>query len=250
MGGDLKSATKKIQDDYVAYGRLKKDLLKFKEEISHFTIQDYKDKRQLIHNTITQAETLQKQIDFQCGELENMNLLSSSDKNTALKTKKEIESKMSSCVEQVNEAIEIIQQEERKRFGTVESLSSSTTQEENRPREPSLSQDFKILTIQKNEEVLKQRGKELNVIQQTAAQIKDLTTQMKTETVEQGEKLNQIEDHVININDNVEKANNEIKQANELNKKNRNKVTWLILIVVFVCLVIAGCIIWFSGLIH
>ena len=94
------------------------------------------------------------------------------------------------------------------------------------------------------EEMMKQRRKDLEDIKQASHQIKDLTNVMKTTAQEQGENLNSIENHIMEVQDNVEKANQEMVKANELSKKNRNKAIWLILIIVFVCIVIGGLIVY------
>ena len=115
---------------------------------------------------------------------------------------------------------------------------------EGRPRDASISQDLKVINLQNNEEILKRRRKDLEEIKQTSHQLKDLTNVMKENAIEQGDNLNSIENHIIEVNDNVEKANQEMVKANELSKKNRNKAIWLILIIVFVCIVIGGLIVY------
>ena len=75
------------------YSKLKNDLEDFANQINDYTVTDYKERRDEIHNAINQADTLKNQIEFQCNELENNNSVSSNDQDTATKTKNEIQSK-------------------------------------------------------------------------------------------------------------------------------------------------------------
>ena len=59
------------------YSKLKNDLEDFANQINDYTVTDYKERRDEIHNAINQADTLKNQIEFQCNELENNNSLSS-----------------------------------------------------------------------------------------------------------------------------------------------------------------------------
>ena len=169
--------------------------------------------------------TLKNQIEFQCNELENNNSLSSNDQDSATKTKNEIQSKMSNISSQISKAIDTISHVEKTKFSnaSVEESNSNTIQVEGRPRDASISQDLKVINLQNNEEILKRRRKDLEEIQQTTHQLKDLTNVMKENAIEQRDNLNSIENHIIEVNDNVEKANQEMVKANELSKKNRNK---------------------------
>ena len=228
------------------YSKLKNDLEDFANQINDYTVTDYKERRDEIHNAINQADTLKNQIEFQCNELENNNSLSSNDQDSATKTKNEIQSKMSNISSQISKAIETISHVEKTKFSnvSVEESNSNTIQVEGRPRDASISQDLKVINLQNNEEILKRRRKDLEEIQQTTHQLKDLTNVMKENAIEQRDNLNSIENHIIEVNDNVEKANQEMVKANELSKKNRNKAIWLILIIVFVCIVIGGLIVY------
>lgn len=230
------------------YSKLKNDLERYSSQINDYTVTDYKERRYEIHNAINQAETLEKQIKFQCNELDSSNSLSSNDQDKVKKAKNEIDTKMSNLAPKIKEAIENILNVERTKFSNVSpEEDSAPIQVEGRPRDASLSQDLKVLNLQNNEEMMKQRRKDLEDIKQASHQIKDLTNVMKTTAQEQGENLNSIENHIMEVQDNVEKANKEMVKANELNKKNRTKVIWLLAIVIFVCIVIAILILIFTG---
>ena len=89
-----------------------------------------------------------------------------------------------------------------------------------------------VMDLMTNKEVIEQRGKALQEIHKTAAIIKDTTDKMAQDLVQQGEMLDDVEQHVVKAEDNVEKADKEIKKADELSKGNTKRLGCIIAIVV------------------
>lgn len=110
-------------------------------------------------------------------------------------------------------------------------------------RHDSFGGQMKLLTLEKNSEILEKRRKDLEEIKQTSAQVNQLSEVMKQEVYEQGEMLNDIESNVNKADSNINKAQEQIKEADKLQQQGRKKTLWLIGIVLGVVIVIVAIIV-------
>ena len=108
-------------------------------------------------------------------------------------------------------------------------------EEDNQPQGDMLIQD-----LANNKEVLEERRKQLEIIHQTSAKIKDISDTMAKQLDEQGAILDDVEANVITAEDNAKKAKEEIKQADESSKGNRKKMICFILIIFVFVLAISA----------
>jgi syntaxin 16 len=113
--------------------------------------------------------------------------------------------------------------------------SSEENQEEENQQQKLVFQD-----LSNNDEILKQRGKELNEIHQISAQIKDMTDEMSKKVVDQGIILDKIEDNVINTEKNATEAKKEIIKADEMSRGNRKRMICYIVIIAVAILAIGS----------
>jgi t-SNARE complex subunit (syntaxin) len=93
------------------------------------------------------------------------------------------------------------------------------------------------------DEFLKKREEELQNIHIISKQIKDTTQNMALKVNEQGEQLNNIENHVEIALDNAQKAHKEIKEADKMSAKNKKRMWCFICIVTVAILAISAIII-------
>lgn len=116
-----------------------------------------------------------------------------------------------------------------------ESQENNNPQNNNAQPEGVLIQD-----LQSNQEILKERGKQLNEIHKTSAMLKDVSDAMVQKLDEQGAILEEVEGNVIKAEDNAKKAKQEITKADEMSKGNRKKMICLITIVIVAILAIGA----------
>ena len=114
-------------------------------------------------------------------------------------------------------------------------------QEQKDDEEEQAQQQEVVLDLMNNQEMLKQRGNEIQEIHKTAALIKETTAKMVNQLNEQGEMIDNIEAHVVKAEDNVEKGAKEIEKANEYSKGNTKRlccIVWIIVIAIAVAVAI------------
>ena len=143
-------------------------------------------------------------------------------------------SKIEDDLEKINEKnVDMVKamREKIENYDTNFNEEDNNNKEENDEQEGEQKQEL-VLDLMNNEEILQQRRKELQDIHKTSAMIKDTTAQMAVKLEEQGEMLNNVEDHVIKTEDNVEKAGKEINKANEYSKGNTKRLCCIIIIIV------------------
>ena len=95
--------------------------------------------------------------------------------------------------------------------------------DETRHRVDTYDNDLVLLSIQNNDQVLREKKRKLIEVKQLAAQIKEFKDSIKYDTVEHGEDLKQIEQYAPSTEDNITSAKIEIEIANEISQKNNKK---------------------------
>ena len=110
-------------------------------------------------------------------------------------------------------------------------------------------QEIVIQDLQNNQEILEQRGKQLQEIHGVSSQIKDMTDTMINKVNEQGAILDNIEGNVIESENNAKKAKQEITKADEMSRSNNKRMYCFIAIIAIVILAITAIILSlvFSG---
>lgn len=234
-----------MQNKYIELGRVIESLKTWADDLEGYSKSEYVQNREQIHQDISKAEELQKEIITICMDIEGRDINRMDLRKKAQDQKNKTMDKMAKVREELPNLISTIRSKENN-FGTITESDEGPSSRNRGVSTSSLSQDFQILNLQKNEEFLNQRRKDLIEIKQTAAQVKDLTEAMKIEVHQQGEVLNSIENNVIDVQSNVEKANEEIKQANELTKKNRNKIICFSVMAFILACTIIGLILYFT----
>ena len=139
----------------------------------------------------------------------------------------EVEREVSPIVQRLKEKIQY--------FIPLVERSFEENQEEENQQQKMVFQD-----LSNNDEILKQRGKELNEIHQISAQINDMTKDMSKKVVDQGIILDNIEDNVIKTNKNATVAKKEIIKADEMSRGNRKRMICYIIIISVAILAITG----------
>ena len=146
----------------------------------------------------------------------------------------------SSTIQTVEEGLKSIKSVQGQIRAMKDKISSANynlelADQDNNPREneeEDQQQGQVVMDLMTNKEVIEQRGKALQEIHKTAAIIKDTTDKMAQDLVQQGEMLDDVEQHVVKAEDNVQKADKEIKRADELSKGNTKRLGCIIAIVV------------------
>ena len=117
------------------------------------------------------------------------------------------------------------------------------SQEENKNEEMQ-KQDILVQDLQNNQEVIKQRGKELQEIHQISNEIKDISDSMVNKINEQGAILDDIGGNVTEAEDNAKKSKQEITKADEMSRGNRKRMICYIIIIAAAILAITGIILY------
>jgi len=101
-------------------------------------------------------------------------------------------------------------------------------------------QEIVIQDLQNNQEILEQRGKQIQEIHGVSSQIKDISDSMLNKVNEQGAILDTIEGNVIASEENAKKAKQEIKKADEMSRGNRKRMYCFIAIIAIAILAITA----------
>ena len=101
-------------------------------------------------------------------------------------------------------------------------------------------QEIVIQDLQNNQEILEQRGKQLQEIHGVSSQIKDMSATMVNKVHEQGAILDNVEANVIQSEENAKKAKQEIKKADEMSRGNSKRMYCYIAIIAIVILAISA----------
>ena len=101
-------------------------------------------------------------------------------------------------------------------------------------------QEIVIQDLQNNQEIIEQRGKQLQEIHGISSQIKDITDTMVNKVNEQGAILDNIESNVIESEDNAKKAKQEITKADEMSRGNNKRMYCFIAIIAIAILAITA----------
>ena len=126
---------------------------------------------------------------------------------------------------------------EKTQYFNLEEQSQENNNPQNNNAQP---EGVLIQDLQSNQEILKERGKQLNEIHKTSAMLKDVSDAMVQKLDEQGAILDEVEGNVIEAEDNAKKAKQEIIKADEMSKGNRKKMICLITIVIVAILAIGA----------
>ena len=126
---------------------------------------------------------------------------------------------------------------EKTQYFNLEEQSQENNNPQNNNAQP---EGVLIQDLQSNQEILKERGKQLNEIHKTSAMLKDVSDAMVKKLDEQGAILEVVEGNVIKAEDNAKKAKQEITKADEMSKGNRKKMICLITIVIVAILAIGA----------
>ena len=182
-------------------------------------------KKQAIEKDITSFDKALKDLKIELSKEENNN-----NNEAILMTRNyvdEVERDVSPIVQRLKEKIQYF-------IPLVERSDEDNREEENQ------QQKLVIQDLSNNEEILKQRGKELNEIHQISSQINEMTNEMSKKVVDQGIILDKIEDNVIQTEKNATEAKKEIIKADEMSRSNRKRMMCYIIIIVVAILAIGS----------
>jgi t-SNARE complex subunit (syntaxin) len=212
----------KLRNSYLnlkkASDQVKKDYNRFMSE--EFTDQDWRNEGRKINNNIQKFEKLYDELE------------------QALENAKDEENFDSQTIQTVEEGLKSIRSVQSNIRAMKDKIASANyniemlDQQNPEENEDDQQQGQVVMNLMQNKEVLEQRGKALQEIHKTAALIKDTTDKMAQDLVQQGEMLDDVEQHVVKAEDNVNKAEKEIKRADELSRGNTKRLAYIIVIVV------------------
>ena len=120
--------------------------------------------------------------------------------------------------------------------GKIQEINS----QEEKKNEEIQKEEIMVQELQNNQEVIKQRGKELQDIHQISNEIKDISDSMVNKINEQGAILDDIEGNVAETEDNAKKSKQEIIKADEMSRGNRKRMICYIVIIAAAILAITG----------
>jgi syntaxin 16 len=198
-----------------------------KEHVKKFNDSENIDnkKKQAIEKDITSFDKALKDLKIELSKEENNN-----NNEAILMTRNyvdEVERDVSPIVQRLKEKIQYF-------IPLVERFDEDNREEENQ------QQKLVIQDLSNNEEILKQRGKELNEIHQISSQINEMTNEMSKKVVDQGIILDKVEDNVIQTEKNATEAKKEIIKADEMSRSNRKRMMCYIIIIVVAILAIGS----------
>lgn len=143
----------------------------------------------------------------------------------------------------LNDIEEFIKNAEEDIMPIVNYLRSNYEEENHQPEarnEEQQKQEIVIQDLQNNQDILRQRGKQIEEIHGVSSQIKDMSDSMVNKVNQQGAILDTIEGNVIESEENAKKAKQEIKKADEMSKGNNKKMYCFIAIIAIAILSITA----------
>jgi t-SNARE complex subunit (syntaxin) len=212
----------KLRESYLGLKKvadqIKRDYNKFMGE--DFSDQDWRSEGRRINNNIQKFEKLYQELQ---DNLEN----AKNEDNFDSQTIQTVEDGLRG-MQNIQGNIRAMKDKIASSNYNIEMLSQENAEE----NEEDQQQGQVVMNLMQNKEVLEQRGKALQEIHKTAALIKDTTDKMAQDLVQQGEVLDDVEQHVVKAEDNVNKAEKEINRADELSRGNTKRLACIIVIVV------------------
>jgi len=92
--------------------------------------------------------------------------------------------------------------------------------------------------IKNNEQILEERKKVIEQVKQTSSEMVDTTKMIANTMLEQGEKINDIENNIINASENFTKGKKEIEIFKKTNEKKTRFKSWLLIFALIPALII------------
>ena len=224
---DAKRKINEIQEKYI---EIKKGMDKL-TEMSNQTdnklmseLEGYKRLKQL----------LKKDFDYLDDVIEefNNNLDDDSQEYYSTKTRKEIKEvlskiDMNKLRTQKHEYNQIIEKIDKKMYRYISYEEHKKTEMENNKE-----QGLKITEFSNNEELLNKRTNELIEIKNISAQVAEMSTKMGVEIMEQGKKLDNIEENVDQTEENTKKAYKEALETEIIMNKSKKKLYCLAFLII------------------
>ena len=166
-----------MREDLFALEKLMQTVTSNQEEMKEIETQDFFSKKNNFIQTLNQANRYITSINDGMREIKEQQELRKEDQkifDTDIKPKEE---KLKLTIEAVQEATNVYKNTE---INAVEEANRENNGTEMK-RRATFGKDLLLVSVQKNDEALKARRKDLVEIKQVSAQIKDLTEGMKTE---------------------------------------------------------------------
>ena len=89
-----------------------------------------------------------------------------------------------------------------------------------------------------NENLYKDRENEIKAVKGISQKLVEISNTMVTKVDLQGEKLNTIEDNIIDVSENTKKAGEEVKKTEELTKKQYKRIFYLFIIIIILIIIL------------
>lgn len=227
-----------METDYQKLTKVRDALKEHYDSIENYKYEDYLENKEDIVRCYEDGETLPKKIRLAASGIDGLDLKKDELKRKAGR-KQNILSKMNDLEDEVKKLIMTLKQKE-KRFEGVQKEEENIKPKE---RKNSFGSKMKLLTLEKNSEVLEKRRKELEDIKMASSQVNQITEVMKQEVNVQQEQLNDIEANINTAFDNTEKAHKEIEDAAILQTHSRKKTLIIAAIVLGTVLAIIAIVI-------
>lgn len=232
MEENLDNYLDQMESKFRKLQQAQEELKNFHDELDNYKPNEYFSYKNAIAEAVDDAGRLPDEIIHLGDNVDELELKKAGQMEKK-KQKDKILSKLSNIQDDLNDLITRVKQKE-KRFEGV----TDDEHQFQRDRGDSFGGQMKLLTLEKNQEVLEKRRKDLEEIKQTSAQVNQLSQVMKQEVHQQGEMLNDIESNVTKAETNINKAQEQIKEAENLQRKGRSKAVWIAMIVLFVVIVV------------
>ena len=216
----LDDMEKKLKD----LQRVIESLKTYNEELEGYSNQNYINYKSDIKENIDAAFSLPEEIKRIGNEIEDMEI-NRADLLKKKDRKQIILNKLENFEREAEELVTRVQQKE-KRFDGISEETSSNMQREN-----SIGGQMKLLSLEKNSEIMDKRNEDLAKVHEASSELNKLSEVMKKEVYQQGEMLNDIEAHVEKTETNINKAKEQIKEADKLQKEGGKKTRCFIFIV-------------------
>ena len=85
---------------------------------------------------------------------------------------------------------------------------------------------------------MKRRTEEIEQVKRITTEVASLSNDIKFETFNQGEKMNEIEGNIVKMSTNVKKAEKETQETEILTRKNKKGLYFLICVLLFLIFII------------
>jgi DNA repair exonuclease SbcCD ATPase subunit len=231
-----------LNQDYIDFQKYVQNLDELKDKIND-NKNNYKNKKEEINNVLDNTEKKQNSLNDLYNELSNQDTSNKRIKKRMSRVLKNINTKFNEKKKMYeNLKNDFNDLKNKLNFQEIEGENDSNTDSKN----PSFlsgqsgEMDNKKMKYEEynNDNLYKDRENEIKDVKGISQKLVEISNTMITKVEQQGDKLNTIEDNIIDVSENTKKAGEEVKKTEELTKKQYTRIFYLFIIIIILIIIL------------